>query len=322
MLDQRAHCSYELRERIRVGHRLVVETRCRNKPGVVVAYFGRHPGYELFGDIHYWILILTTPAARTRCGRFSPLLSSTCQTGPIDTSDLTFDWASLFTRAEPLDVSTPVLLVILAIAAVLSIPRVTWRVFGLFTTLVHELGHALAAILTGRVVHGIRIRRNHSGDALSSGRGGVGPVVSGVMGYPAPAIVGALQLWSVFNGYTAMALIIGGAILLLTILVIRNLFGVLVVLASAAVSAALWFFATPEVQGYALLVIGIALLVGSVRGLATVVGVHTRRRDQLGTSDAYLLYRRTGVPSPVWLALFAVLIGASVVFAVWSYLNR
>ena len=251
-----------------------------------------------------------------------PPATVTCDTCGIDTSDFSFDWASLFTRADPLDVSTPVLLVILAIAAILSIPRVTWQVFGLFTTLVHELGHALAAILTGRVVHGIRIRRNHSGDALSSGRGGVGPVISGVMGYPAPAIVGALQLWSVFNGYTSMALFLGGIILLLTLLVIRNLFGVLVVLASVAVTAGLWFFATPEVQGYALLVIGVALLVGSVRGLATVIGVHTSRREQLSTSDAYLLYRRTHVPSPVWLTLFAILIGASVVFAIWSYLGR
>jgi len=59
-----------------------------------------------------------------------------------------------------------------------------------------------------------------------------------------------------------------------------------------------------------------------VRGLATVVGVHTRRRTQLQTSDAYLLYRSTGVPSPVWLALFAVLIVGSVIFAVWAYLGR
>ena len=204
-------------------------------------------------------------------------------------------------------------------AAALSIPRATWQWFGLFTTLVHELGHALAAVLTGRVVHGIRIRRNHSGDALSSGRGVFGTIVSGVMGYPAPAIVGAAQLWSVFNGYTAIALFAGGVVLVLTLLVIRNLFGFLVVLASAAVSAALWFYATPEVQSYALLVIGVALLVGSVRGLLTVVVVHTSRRSELGTSDAYLLFRRTGIPSPLWLVLFALIIGACVVWAVAGY---
>lgn len=207
-------------------------------------------------------------------------------------------------------------------AAALSIPPVTWRWFGLFTTLVHELGHAVAAILTGRVVHGIRIRRNHSGDALSSGRGILGVVISGMLGYPAPAIVGAAQLWSVFNGYTALALFAGGVVLVVTILVIRNLFGILVVLASAAVSTLLWFYATPAVQSYALLVLGSALLVGAVRGLGTVVGVHVGRRDQLPTSDAYLLYRRTGVPSPVWLALFAIVIGGCMLLAATAFLTR
>lgn len=232
------------------------------------------------------------------------------------------DWSTVFLRAAPIEISTLVLVTVIVVAAVLSIPRATWQVFGLFTTLVHELGHALAGVLTGRVVHGIRIRRNHSGDALSSGRGVASSVISGVFGYPAPAIVGAAQLWSVFNGYTAIALFVGGVILVLTILVIRNLFGIIVVLASAAASAALWLFASPEVQSYALLVLGSALLVGSVRGLATVIGVHTRRRDQLQTSDAYLLYRRTGVPSPVWLLLFAALIAASVACAAWSFVAR
>ena len=235
------------------------------------------------------------------------------QTGTIET---------LLSPTVPLDISTPVLLAIVLGAAVLSIPRLTWQWFGLFTTLVHELGHAVAALLTGRVVHGIRIRRNHSGEALSSGAGGFGITVSGVFGYPAPAIVGAAQLWSVLNGYTAIALFAGGIVLVLTLVVIRNLFGVLVVAASAGVSALLWFYATPDQQGYALLVIGVALLVGSVRGLGTVIGVHVRRRDQLQTSDAYLLYRRTGVPSPVWLALFAVIIGSAIVFVVNAYLTR
>ncbi|GAA3890659.1 M50 family metallopeptidase [Leifsonia kafniensis] len=242
------------------------------------------------------------------------------QNGSIDISLSSFDWPALFAPTAPVEITPAALLGILAIAAALSIPRVTWQWFGLFTTLVHELGHAVAALLTGRAVHGIRIRSNHSGDALSSGRGTFGIVVSGMLGYPAPALVGAAQLWSVFTGYTAIALFLGGAMLVLTVLVIRNLFGVLVVLAAAAASALLWFYATPNVQSYALLVLGTALLVGSVRGLLTVIGVHLRRRDRLPTSDAYLLYRRTGVPSPVWLALFAIVIGGCVVLAFSTYL--
>ena len=235
---------------------------------------------------------------------------------------LSFDWTTLFARATPIEISPVLLAGLLIAAALVSVPRASWRYFGLFTTLVHELGHAFAGVLTGRVVHGIRIRRDHSGDAVSSGRGATSSVISGVLGYPAPAIVGAAQLWSVFNGYTAIALFVGGVILVLTLLVIRNLFGAVVVIISAGVSAALWFYATPTVQSYALLVIGIALLVGSVRGLATVIGVHVRHRGQLGTSDAYLLYRSTKIPSVFWLALFTLIIAASIAFAVSSYLAR
>lgn len=215
----------------------------------------------------------------------------------------------------PVEISGTLLIIIVAAAAVLSIPRPIWKWFGLFTTLVHELGHAVGAVLTGRFVHGMKIRMNHSGEAVSSGRGALGASISGSLGYPAPAIVGAIQLWCVTQGYTALALFVGGIILMLTLLVIRNLFGFLVVAISAAASATLWVWATPHQQSYVLLVIAIALLVGSVRGLATVIGVHTRRRDQLSTSDAYLLFRRTGIPSVVWLLLFTTLIGASIAAA-------
>jgi len=231
------------------------------------------------------------------------------------------DFLDSLARTTPVEISPTLLIVIVAAAAALSIPQPIWKWFGLFTTLVHELGHAIGAILTGRFVHGMKIRMNHSGEAVSSGRGKLGSAISGSLGYPAPAIVGAVQLWCVTQGYTAIALFVGGVILILTLLVIRNLFGFLVVAISAAASAALWLWATPTQQSYVLLVLAIALLVGSVRGLATVIGVHTKGRDQLSTSDAYLQFKSTGIPSVVWLLLFSVLIGASVLWAVTTVLE-
>ena len=215
---------------------------------------------------------------------------------------------------------TPItLIVVILMAAALSIPNTTWRWFGLFTTLVHELGHAFAGLLTGRIVHGITIRSDHSGSASSSGYGTFSAVVSGFFGYPAPALVGTALLWAVFNGYTSTALLIGTVIIAATILFIRNFVGILVIMVSAALSAALWYFATPEVQSAALLIIGVALLVGAVRGLITVVRVHTSHRDQLQDSDAYILATRTFIPSPVWLLAFTAVIGWSWWAAVVSY---
>ncbi|MET1045049.1 MAG: M50 family metallopeptidase [Microbacteriaceae bacterium] len=223
------------------------------------------------------------------------------------------DVPALLGHTEPLQVSAITLVVILTGAIALSIPRATWRWFGLFTTLVHELGHAFAALVTGRRVTGIHVRYDHSGSTVSVGRG-FSSVFSAFFGYPAPALVGYGLLCAVFSGYTNAALMVGTSVILLTLIFIRNGVGFLVVAASAAVSVALWLWADPTIQGYAQLVLGVALLVGAVRGLATVVSVHTSRRRSLETSDAYILFRRTHVPSALWLLAFALLIG----WCVWG----
>ncbi len=79
-------------------------------------------------------------------------------------------------------------------------------------------------------------------------------------------------------------------------------------LVCAAVSVALLYLADGRVQGYVLLVLGAALLLGAVLAWFNVIAVHMSRRGQLGSSDAYLLYRRTGIPSVVWLLLMGVVI--------------
>ena len=73
-----------------------------------------------------------------------------------------------FTDVQTTAVPLPALLGILACAVVLSIPRITWRWFGLYVTFVHELGHAYAALMTGRFVHGLRIGLDHSGRLVCS----------------------------------------------------------------------------------------------------------------------------------------------------------
>lgn len=68
-------------------------------------------------------------------------------------------------------------------------------------------------------------------------------------------------------------------------------------------------FLPRELSGHVTTAVGLALLVGSVRDLVNVISVHLVRRSELPTSDAYLLFRRTMIPSPVWLVLFSGTIG-------------
>lgn len=233
-------------------------------------------------------------------------------------------WQALlrgFTHGAALAVPLPILLGILAVAVALSVPRVTWRWFGLYVTFVHELGHAFAALMTGRVIHGLRIGLNHSGELASSGRNGRGATWSGFWGYPAPAVVGALLIWSAASGWSGAALSIGAVLLLVALIFLRNLTGILVALGSAAVAQLLVLFATPVVVSYVGLCLGVALLVGSVRDWFKVASVHTRRRNEIASSDAYILARSTGVPAFLWLTGFALVIIASAALAGSVLLN-
>ncbi|MCY0903482.1 M50 family metallopeptidase [Arthrobacter sp. H14-L1] len=214
-------------------------------------------------------------------------------------------------QGPPVEPPLQVLILILAAAVSLAVPGVLWRHFGIYVTVVHELGHAFAALLTGQRLTGIRIQRDQSGTTHSVARGRWPAVWSGFWGYPAPAVVGAAMVLSARTGWQSAALLIGGALIVLALLFVRNAFGAVSVLFCAGVAVTLLYLADAQVQGYVLLVLGTALLVGAALAWFTVLSVHVSHRDRLATSDAYLLYRRTGIPSVVWLLLMGAVIAGS-----------
>lgn len=203
------------------------------------------------------------------------------------------------------------LLLVLAVATALSIPRGTWRYLGLLATATHELGHAFAAVMSGQRLSGIRLRLDHSGTTTSYSRGRLAAVWSGFWGYPVPALVGAALVTSGFGGWGPAALATGTLILLVSLVFIRNLAGLLITVLAVAMGASLVLVVPTTFTGHVAIILGIALLVAAVRDLAKLTNVHLRRRDRLASSDAYLLYRATTVPSGVWIALFAAVVAGS-----------
>jgi len=203
------------------------------------------------------------------------------------------------------------LAVVLLLAVALSLPRVSWRYFGLLATVTHELGHAFAALLSGQRLGGIHLRLDHSGTTTTYSRGRFPMVWSTFWGYPVPALVGASMVWCGFNGWGPAAMSVGSLLLLASVVFIRNGAGLLITGAAVLASALLVLFVPAEFNGHVLIVLGLALLVAAVRDLGKLMGVHLRRRDRLTTSDAYLLSRATSVPAVVWIALFAAVVAGA-----------
>lgn len=222
-----------------------------------------------------------------------------------------------FTRGAGLDAPPWILAALVAGAVLLCVPRFSWRWFGLYVTFVHELGHAFAALMAGHRIQGIELRFDHSGQMRSLGRGGFGAVWAGFWGYPVPAVAGFALVWAAAQGWAPAALSIGVLILAASLLFIRNLQGAAISAGCAVSAVLLLWWVPPEMTAYAVVTLGIGLVVGAVRDWLNLLSVHTRRRQALASSDAWILAQRSGIPAVFWLGAFAVVIAASAAGTLW-----
>ncbi|WP_104043951.1 M50 family metallopeptidase [Arthrobacter sp. ZGTC412] len=218
---------------------------------------------------------------------------------------------SAFSRTEVPVITFTELVLAVCIVTALSIPRRSWKYVGLLATATHELGHAFAAVTSGQRVSGIRLRLDHSGTTTTYSRSKLATVWSCFWGYPVPAVVGAAFVWCGFNGWGPAALAVSTVALAATLLFLRNPAGFLITSAAIAGNIALIFLVPAGFVGHVSVILGLVLLVGAVRDLIKLTHVHLRRRDRLASSDAYLLYRATAIPSGAWIVLFTVLVAGS-----------
>jgi hypothetical protein len=200
----------------------------------------------------------------------------------------------------------------------------SWRLTRGVVTIVHEGGHALAAVLTGRGLGGIRLHADSSGVTTSTGRaGGVGLVLTFLGGYPAPAALGLGGAVLVGTGRTAAFLWLAVGLLVATLTQVRNAFGVVSVLATGTVVGAVAWWGGPALQaGFAAALVWF-LLFGGLRSVRELQRGRSRVPARFGgESDADALARLTGVPGGMWSALFWLLAAVAVITGAWVLVGR
>ena len=117
------------------------------------------------------------------------------------------------------------------VALVLIAHRRTWPWIRLATTVVHEAGHALVAVLVGRRLAGIRVHSDTSGVTVSRGRPrGPGMVVMLMAGYLAPGVLGLVAALLFTHGRALVLLWLLVAVLLGVLVWVRNGYGLVTVL--------------------------------------------------------------------------------------------
>jgi Peptidase M50B-like len=203
--------------------------------------------------------------------------------------------------------------------SVVAVDRVWWQARNVIT-LVHEAGHALAALLTGRRLTGIRLHSDTSGVTLSVGKPeGVGMVVTVAAGYLSPSLLGLCGVAVLARGWVTVALWVIAALLLAMLVMIRNVYGMLSVLLTGAVVVLVSWYASAQVQAAFSYAATWFLLIGGVRAAGELY--RGRRSRGAGSSDAGQLAQLTGVPALLWILLFAVASLTALAAGAWLLLH-
>jgi len=196
---------------------------------------------------------------------------------------------------------------------------VVWRQARNVVTIVHEGGHAVAAVLTGRRLTGIRLHSDTSGLTLSVGkREGPGMIVTAAAGYLAPALVGLAGVILLAYGQITVMLWTAVVILGLMLVMVRNFYGALSLVLLGGVVLGVSLRANSDIQsafGYGMTWF---LLLGSVR---PVIEMQRQRRRRPGSnSDADQLGRLTHLPAAMWVGFFFAFTCATAAGGTWLLL--
>jgi hypothetical protein len=220
-----------------------------------------------------------------------------------------------------------------AVALIVVLNGWFWHLTRNAITIAHEGGHALVSLLAGRRLQGIRLHADTSGETRSRGRpDGPGLVLTTLAGYLTPPLLGAGAACLLAADHIAALLWLLVALLAAMLLAIRNAYGALAVLVTAAAVVAVSWLATSLVQaafGYAA---AWFLLLGGVRPVVELQrsrGRARRRRRRAAQpgrmmwpgrapeSDADQLAGLTGVPGGVWVGLFLLIAFAALALGAW-----
>jgi hypothetical protein len=187
--------------------------------------------------------------------------------------------------------------------------------FRLFTTWVHECGHAVMTLLVGGQVNSIVIERSAAGVTSSlvpASRVAQGLVASA--GYMGATIVGCALMTAARRKTSAHRILwtIGAFMLVTLVIWMRNPFGVVVVLVWSVVLVALSRQGSGPLSWFVLSLVAVQVALDSVYDIRVLFLVHG------GHSDAETMSRLFLLPSWVWASLWMVM---SVGLLTWTLLR-
>lgn len=192
--------------------------------------------------------------------------------------------------------------------------------FSILATWFHEMGHGLAALLLGGNFQQLQIFSSGSGFAIHSGNlflGPIGRAIVAAAGPMAPAIVGGLIILASRRWRTTQLalLLLGGALILSTLIWVRSLFGLVAIPLLGILVLATALYAPRWLQIFAVQLLGVQACISTYHQMDYLFTRQAVIGGQAMLSDSGQIAQNLLLPYWFWGGLMAI---ASLIILVQS----
>lgn len=192
------------------------------------------------------------------------------------------------------------------------------RYFRTVNTLLHESGHAIAAILTSGEVISIELSSDTSGAALTKSGSKIKAMLVSLSGYPFAALMSGIFIaLASHNQYKIIFFILISIALINLAFFVRNTYGIVWLITFSGLVIFTFWTGIKEVSNTAALSVSLISLSESVFSTLTILYLGFNEPRKAG--DATNLAKTTKVPAAIWGILITGMVGIIVYFTVSNY---
>jgi len=186
------------------------------------------------------------------------------------------------------------------------------KVFKVFYTMIHELGHALMTVLTSGEIISISLFADTSGNTITKSKGKFGQFLIAIAGYPIAAVMAFVFFYLIYKEKTNVVLFIFAGIALVELVFwIRNVYGILWLVAFV-VALLLVYRMEVVIYSYAITIFfsSILLIESLISGIQLL---YISIKNPSNAGDASNLKKITYVPAVIW-AMFFLFVSAFFIY--------
>lgn len=190
--------------------------------------------------------------------------------------------------------------------------------FRTVNTLLHESGHAIAAIVTSGEVIKIEYRKDTSGLAQTKTNGRFSAFLTSLAGYPFAAFASAGILALAISGQHKMVVFILLSVILLNLMLfVRNAFGIIWLVIFSALLITLLLYANDTVLQ--LVVWFVCMIAFTETIVSTAVITLLGFTNPKKSGDMANMQKTTGIPAPFWALVNLLIVVAVLYYTVVHY---